>query len=265
MTDIDRLQSQLEKYDSSMTAMRRPAFVNNILYGEHKCGKTKITAMIGERPRIFAVDNGWVTLKDWPEIAERVDVTVFKNFKHFEAFCTALIEDAPIYQHNDHIIFDPMSKLVREYVQYLDANAITPKDESARVRWSRKPGAEDPDFEDFTTPGMGDFNATLKYFRKWMYPLFRIEKHVTLIAHARIPSFMDKEKVIRAAFPQQTGDMFSQECDLISFMEADGDKRTISFEKSKRKDAGARFRAVHGKVINAEDLPKLYQKWEVNE
>lgn len=264
MNLADQRAVMLDKYDKSMTAMERPAYIRNILYGEPKCGKTKIACEIGKRPRLFAVDNGWTSLKDWPEIAARVDVTTFQRFRHFEAFCAALIKDEPIYQENDHIIFDPTSKLVREYLLYLDANAITPKDEAARVRWTRKPGAEDPDFEDFTTSGMGDYNATLKYFRKWMYPLFKINKHITLIAHVREPSFMDKVKETRAAFPGQTGAMLSQECDLISYMEADGDKRTISFRNTKKEDSGARFRSVHGKVINAEDLPRLYEKWATN-
>lgn len=259
-----KLTDALAKYSVPSSVKERPAFIKNFMYGEHKIGKTTLACSLTPRPLLYSCDNGWTALKDWPEIDEKVRVDECQSLKHFELFIRALVEDLPIYRDVDHVIIDPINKLVNMYIDWLQDNAI-PSTQDARVQWTRKPGGPDKDFQPFTSAGVGDYAAVRNYFRKQLYPLFKIKKHVTLIAHVREPSFMDKQGTgIRAAVPGQTHAMIAQEVDLLSYMEADWPRQTVSFKPNGKEDAGSRFRNLHGQKINAPDLIKVYEKRALN-
>jgi hypothetical protein len=251
---------KLAAYSGPSSARERTPYYRNLLYGEHKAGKTIAASFCGKRPALFSADNGWVSLKDWSEL-DHVIVDECQSLKHFEVYVKALIDDEPMYREIDHVIVDPFNLIVNLYIDYLQDN-YSPSSADARVYWTKIAGAPDLDSKPFTTAGMGDYQAVRNYFRKIIYPLFRIPKHVTLICHEREPSFMDKHRDIRAALPGQTLSMVAQSVDFISHMIEDEGKRTISFKPSAREDAGSRFRHLHGKVIRAEDLPKIYTKWD---
>lgn len=255
------LEAALAAYGHPLSVLNRPGWVKTLLYGDFKIGKTVVAASCGARPLLFAVDNGWVSLKDWPELSH-VEVIECQGLRHYEAFIKALKEDIPLYREFDHTIIDPWSKLVDMRLDYLQDN-YQPDSADARIHWGRKPGVTDPEVKPFTTAGMGDYAATRDYFRKSIYPLLKTQKHVTLVAHLREPSFMDKVKTLRSSVPGKTHEMIAREVDLIALMEAEGNSRTISFEANSKQDAGARFKSLHGKKIKAEDLPKLYEKWSV--
>jgi hypothetical protein len=249
----------LAKYGSPASVRKRSPWLKNYYYGDYKIGKTVTVAHCAERPLLFAIDNGWVSLKDWPDLGH-VEVIECQGLKHYETFVTALSKDLPLYQEFDHVILDPWSKLVDMRIDYLQDNAV-PNTADARVQWGRKPGTNDPDFTPFTTAGMGDYLAVRDYFRKTIYPLMRIQKHVSVISHLREPSFLDKTKTLRSSVPGKTHEMIAREVDFIGLMEAEGENRTISFLPNSKQDAGSRFRELHGKTIKAEDLPKLYKRF----
>ncbi len=251
---------RLAAFSSPVSAKERIPHYRNLLYGEHKAGKTIAACHCGRTPLLFSCDNGWVSLKDWPEL-NHVMVDECQNLKHFEVFVKALVDDDPLYRAIDHIIVDPFNMLVDMYIDYLQDN-YSPSSADARVHWTKIPGAPDLDSKPFTTAGMGDYHAVRNHFRKIIYPLFRINKHVTLICHEREPSFMDKHRDIRAALPGKTLAMVAQSVDFISHMMEDEGKRTVNFKPSAREDAGSRFRYLHGKVISADRLPEIYTKWD---
>lgn len=254
------LEQRLLQFSSPISARHKPVFLRNLLYGELKVGKTIAACRCGKRPLLFSADNGWISLKDWPEL-DHVVVDECQNVKHLEVFVKALVDNVPLYREIDHIIIDPLNVIVNMYIDYLQDNFV-PSSADARVHWGKVAGAPDNDARSFTTAGMGDYQAVRNHFRKIILPLFRIKKHVTLICHEREPSFMDSARVIRPALPGQTHSMIAQQVDLISHFTAEDGKRRISFKPSKREDAGARFRQLHGRIIDADDLPSLYTKWD---
>ncbi len=255
------LEEMLAKYGSPLSARDKPAYLKSLLYGDYKVGKTVVACKCGRRPLLFATDPGWVSLKDWPELADKVEVIECQGLRHYEAFVKGLANDIPIYREFDHVILDPWSKLVDMYLDWLQDN-VTPSTADARVQWNTKSLKTDPTAAPFTTAGMGDYQAVRNHFRRSVYPLLLVQKHVTLIAHLREPSFLDNVKTLRSSVPGKTHEMIAREVDVIGLMEAEGEKRTISFIANSRQDAGARFRELHGRVINADDLPLLYKKWD---
>ena len=257
------LEETLAKYGSPASVRDRSPWWKALYYGDYKVGKTVTVAHCAKRPLLFAIDNGWTSLKDWPDLGH-VEVIECQGLKHYDTFVTALAKDLPLYKEFDHVMLDPWSKLVDTYIDFLQDNAV-PSTADARIQWSRKPGSNDPDFSPFTTAGMGDYMAVRDHFRKTIYPLMRVQKHVSIIAHLREPSFLDKVKTLRSSVPGKTHEMIAREVDFIGLVEAEGDNRTISFQASSKQDAGSRFREIHGKTIKAEDLPKLYTRWAPRE
>src|SRR6266496_512424 len=143
------LQEALAKYGGPVSAMDRPSFLKNYIYGDYKVGKTVLACKCGRRPLLFATDPGWVSLKDWPELAH-VEVIECQGLKHYETFVKGLGAGIPIYREFDHVVVDPWSKLVDMYIDWLQDN-VTPSTADARVYWQTKSNKTDPSATSFST------------------------------------------------------------------------------------------------------------------
>jgi len=147
------------------------------------------------------------------------------------------------------------------YIDYLQDN-FSPSSADARVHWTKVPGAPDADSKPFTTAGMGDYHAVRTTSeRSSIHCSESTSMSLSYVMRGK-PSFMDKHRDIRAALPGKTLAMVAQSVDFISHMIEDDGKRTVNFKPSAREDAGSRFRYLHGQVISADDLPKIYTKWD---
>jgi AAA domain-containing protein len=257
MTKEAELEAMLRKYGGPAKVREHPKFITNTLYGNFKVGKTVTAARIPDT-LIFACDKNWTSVLDYPELAD-VEVQVCQGLNHFEAFCTALIHDYPIYRGFKHIQIDPFNVLIDLKLDWLTDNYNAPKND--RDVWKVRKEAEDPTLQDFAISGLGDYRVIRDYFRKFIIPICNIPKHVTFVCHVREPGFLDKVKLIRPALPGQTWQMLARYSSLISYMKDVGGKKIISFETDKMHDGGACFRNLHGKVIDATDIPALYAKY----
>jgi len=262
-SELDKMQQALSKYSTPSSARERPLWINNLLFGFHKVGKTIAMCNVPGRKLLFACDNGWVSLKDWPELGT-VQVDECQGIHHFEIFSKALQAGVPLYEEFNHIIIDPFSKLVDERLVWQNENLQPSKQGDNRTQWTVKASAPDrANAHPTSTSGLSDYQLVLYWARQYVYPLFRLPKHITLIAHVRDPGF-SSDKELRASVPGKTHEMIAREVDLISYMQEDNGLRTISFKPGKNLDAGSRFRELHGKVIKAEQLPGIYEKYGEN-
>lgn len=260
-TELDKIQQALSKYDEPMAAKERPVWINNLLYGQYGVGKTKVACECGENPYLFAIDSGWTTLKDWPELSEKVTVGECQGIAHYEIFVKALVAGAPLYEQFDHIIIDPWSKLIDERLDWQLLNLAPSKQGENRTNFSVKPdGPDRANAKPEASAGWSDYQLVRNWARRFVYPLFRLPKHITLVCHVRDPGFSD-DRSIRASVPGKTHEMVAREVDLISYMIQEGDNRTISFHPGKNIDGKSRYRNLHGKSIKAEQLPDIYRKY----
>lgn len=261
-TPPDKLEELLSVYSVPMLAKDRPLHPKSLLYGKPKIGKTITACRVGQRPLLFACDPGWSSIKDWPDLCERVTVDEMQSLKHFKLFVEALATDLPRYREFDHVIIDPTNKIVMQYIDFLQDN-YKPSQADSRVHWQPIAGSKELTF---TTAGMGDYQAVRNWIRRPVYQLTRLQKMVTFICHAQEPGFTESASApVRAALPGKTYEMLAQEVDFIGYMEAKGTNITISLSPSEKEDAGSRIRALHGQKIKADDFPTAIEKWRNGE
>jgi len=231
-----------------------------LLYGRPKAWKTTTAAGVGERPLLFAVDTGWSSLKDYPELNEKVTFEPCRGLKHFKYFTEAIREDLPRYREFDHIIIDPVNKLSAMYLDFLQNNykpsgAI----DSQRVHWIPVEGSdEDP----FTTPGWGDYHAVRNWFRDPVAELTKAPVMVTWICHAKVDM---KTGILKPDLPESLYTLLCAEVDFIGHMEVNQGTSMVSFESSTKKDAGSRARKLNGKKISAQEYSHAIDKWRRGE
>lgn len=258
---IKDVEEALGRYSSPAKVLEHPVWLTNCLYGNFKVGKTVAAAHI-PKTLIFACDRNWTSILDYPELHD-VEVQQFQGLRHWETFIVALKEDLPIYREFKHIMIDPFNALVDTKIDWLQDNFTPSKQGDNRTVWTPKPGRIDEKAQTFTSPGMSDYQVVRDYFRKYVNPLSFVQKHITYVCHVREPGFTDKVKIIRPALPGKTWEMIARQCSFISYMEDINGKRTISFETDQLHDGGSVFKALHGKVINADKLHELYSKYEM--
>jgi hypothetical protein len=221
-------------------------------------------ARIGKKTLLFAADPGWSALKEYPDLLDHVTVVEMQSLKHFKLFCEALSRRLPEYDEYDHIMVDPINKIVMEYIDFLQEN-YKPSTADSRVHWLPT-NASNRDTPAFDTAGMGDYQAVRNWLRTPIYQLMRLPKMVTIVCHATEPGFTEaKGSSMRAALPGKCYELLAQEVDFIAFMEAKGKNITISLSPSEKEDAGSRVKALHGRKIQAGQFPAYIGQWSRGE
>lgn len=256
MNEPSKLAIKLAEHSRPVSVRERPLHPNIYLFGSHKIGKSILSCMVGNRPLHLAADTGWSSLLDWPELSH-VIVDEIQNLNHFRMMTKALADNDPVYEGLDPVIVDPFNKLVDEYLDYLQDN-YTPSTADSRVHWVPIGKSRE---EEFTTPGMGDYQAVRNFFRRPVHRLCRLPRTVIFVCHTRDPGITEKNPKIKSALPGKTHEMLAREVDLLAHMELKGGKRTISFDTNSDREVGSRLRGLQGKVIDASELPEIIKNW----
>lgn len=257
MTDY----SELENLSKPVSVKEKSPYLKSLFYGFRKTGKTILAARTSEKPLLLACDAGWVSLRDWPELSH-VEVIEYQGLKHLNLIAKAIREDAPIYREFDHLIIDPISTAVYDYVSWLQEN-YTYSGPDTRITWIPKRGSKE---ETFTTAGVTDYNAVVQRFRGAIYRFGLAPKDITYIAHVKDPSFMNpKDKSIKPNLPGGVSSLLQKEVGIIGYVEADGDKRTVSMRATTEEDSGSWLRKLHGKRVTVEQYPEIIRKWKAGD
>lgn len=255
------LEKALAKYSSPVSVREKPPHLKSLFYGFRKSGKTVMAAKVTERPLLLACDAGWVSLRDWPEL-QHVEVIEYQGLRHFDLLTKALKDDVKLYREFDHVIVDPISTAAYDYIAFLQEN-YSPSGPDTRITWVPKRESKE---RPFTTSGITDYNALLQQFRPSVYRLGLIHKDVTYIAHVKDPSFMNpKDKSLKPNLPGSLASLLQKEVGVIGYVEADGDKRTVSMRATVDEDSGSWLRKLHGKRVPVEQYPEIIRKWKTGE
>lgn len=252
------LEKRLAKYGKSAAARDMDHYLKMLLYGYHKSGKTIAACRIGKKQLLMAADNGWSSVKDYEELGQ-VEVIEMRNHQHFSLMSQAIRDDVKLYREFDHVIVDPLSKLVDKYIDYLQDSFDPDKRGDNRTTYGPRAGVTD---QAFTIPGMTDYGAARNYFRKPVYMLIEAHRDVTIITHVREPGFTDTSKVLRPSVPGKIHEMLGREVNIIAYMEVENGNRFISTSPSNKRDAGTWIRKLNNKRIPAEEFPDLIAKWK---
>lgn len=249
----------LAQYQQPLDLSERPPYLNQLLFGHHKVGKTVLAAHRGAKVLLIACDGGWVSLRDWDDELGKVDVVQYQSLNHLKLLSKAIRFQEPPYDEYDHVIVDPISTAVSEFVSYLQ-DEFSPSGPQNRVTWTPKSGSKE---KSFTTSGPTDFNAVLQHFRGPILRLNAAPVDVTYIAHVKDPSFMNpKDRTIKPNLPQGVSGLLAKEVGIIGYVELKGGKRTVSMRASEEEDSGSWLRKLHGKVVTAEQYPEIIRKWK---
>ena len=253
--------SALEGMSQPISVSEKSPYLKSLFYGFRKSGKTVMAAHVGERPLLLACDAGWVSLRDWPEL-QHVEVIEYKGLKHLNLLSRAVKDGAPIYREFDHLIIDPISTAVYDYISWLQEN-YSPSGPDTRITWVPKAGSKE---KAFTTSGLVDYNAVVQNFRGAVYRFGSAPKDVTYIAHVKDPSFLNpKDKSIKPNLPGAFSSLLQKEVGVIGYVEADGDKRTVSMRATAEEDSGSWLRKLHGKRVPVEQYPEIIRKWKAGD
>lgn len=249
----------LAKYQQPLDMTEKSPFLNQLLFGHHKVGKTVLAAHRGQRILLIACDGGWISLRDWDEELGKIDIVQYQGLNHLKLLSKAVRAQEPPYDEYDHVIIDPISTAVSEFVSHLQ-DEFSPGGPQNRVTWTPKQGSKE---KAFTTSGPSDFNAVLQHFRGPILRFNAAPVDVTYIAHVKDPSFMNpKDRSIKPNLPQGVAGLLAKEVGIIGYVELKGGKRTVSMRASEDEDSGSWLRKLHGKVVTAEQYPEIIQKWK---
>jgi hypothetical protein len=222
----------------------------------------------GNRPILFSGDNGWTSIKDYPELVDKVTVDEIQNITHFKLWTDAVINQTPKYREFDHYIIDPMNVVINLYTHdYLQRAFTTSKQGENRTDFTPTRLGTEAGETSFTTAGLSDYNATLTFIRPIVFKLCRLPKNVTFICHAKEPGVTESKTTtpMRASLPKEVYALFAQFVDYIGYVEADKGRYTISFDPSAKEDAGSRIRSLHGKKIQTSEFADRLNKWQAGE
>jgi hypothetical protein len=237
-------------------------YTRGILYGEFGHWKTVTAAScinaVSENATglLLAADDGWVSLKNHPEILERTKIVKYLGLSQI----TQISEGES--ERYDLIVVDTITQIQEDYVDFLMDNVTWNgnfRETSVPKRGSKVKGEE--------IPGLPDYHLTRNKLRRPLRKLLAAPCDVIFLAHLREPSFIEQQKgklVRRPAVTQKVFEFIAREAHFIGFMEKQAKKEvaTISFKPDPRTTAKSRIGLLDNQVINAPDLPEFLKKWK---
>jgi len=265
---MNNLDSELAKFEEPLPLHQSPHYLKACFYGEFGTGKTVLAARCGRpntRTLFIAVDPGWVSLKNHPEITD-IDIVEYQGLKHVATIARAIKEGHSRYKDVGLVIVDTLSEIQENYVDFLAEKATWSKD--SRPVAIIKDDNGRPQNE--VIPGMDDYHLARNKMRPIVRDLCKAPVDVIFTAHLREPGPMDKQMTggtstpLRERRPTLTEKLYlvvARECHLLGFMEREGNKRTIQFETTKTVSAKSRIKELDGRKVTAEELPQIIQKW----
>lgn len=237
-------------------------FVRGILYGEFGSWKT-VTAVscieaVSENATalVVAADDGWVSLKNHPDLFERSKIVRYQGFSQLQ-----FLADEYSDRH-DVLVIDTLTQICEEYVDFLMDNVKWNgnfREVSIPVRGSKARPEE--------TPGLPDYHVLRNKIRKPLRSLMRAPWDVYFLCHLREPTFMEQQKgklIRRPEVTKRVFDFVAREAHFIGFMEKRDNKpaATITFKTDPKTIAKSRIAGLNDQTINAPDLPTILRKWK---
>lgn len=197
---LDKLRSTMEPLSDSIATFK------GMIYGVSGVGKTVMAVQIAQEitapdKKILYIDTaeGWVSLKNHPELKERTERMRYGNLGQLEALCHAIRTNEPPFNEFGTIILDEAS-----------SSADSALDDVLKDRAASKRG-DDPD-----TPTQPDYNTATNRVRKAYMGLLTLPGvHVILISHTRKDKDARNVEVQQASFLPKLGQKIKQPLHFI--------------------------------------------------
>lgn len=235
-----------------------------LLYGSWGVGKTKLACEVGLRPMHLVTEPSDDTLRDWPDLAAKVDVVEYGGVNHLKLIAEAF--EKGLYPH-DTLIVDTVSELIEEQLDAIKDGWKSSKD--TRPKFAGKGG--NPDLE---VVGTDDYRLVRDALRPVVKRLCMLPINLIFIAHEREPTWSDDKKLkddgvplppMRPDLPSQTLKMIAKRVSVVGRMTRDGDKRTLSFRTDARlkEEVKSRIKELDGRRISDDEFLTIVNAWRL--
>jgi len=259
----DQLRKELSKYHQPIPAVERPLFLRMLLYGTWGVGKTLLSCRIGSNPLLMVTEPSDDTLRDWPEIAARVDVVEYGGINHLRMIGQGI--QAGIYK-NDTLIVDTASELIEEQLDFIKLHWKSPKE--TRPKFQGK-SAGTPDIE---VSGTDDYRLVRDGLRPVIKELCQLPINLIFTSHERDVTWSDEKKLkddgtplppYRPDLPSQTLKLIAKRVSVVGRMTRQGNNRTLSFTTDNRlkEEVKSRIKELDGRRMTDEEFITAVNNW----
>lgn len=192
--------------DTVTPLIETEAYAKVLIYGESGTGKTVLGTNFGEKVILVDSSNGWVSLKNHPDVMKNVQRIEYKGLSQLDALSDAIVEGK---LECETLVIDEISSI-----------AVMDLDTVLKAR-SAKDASKDPN-----VPTQPDFFANTERVRRVVAKLLTLPCNVVLIAHVREDKDERTGKVMtRPAFTPKTRQTIVQQCHLVGYLTANEIKK----------------------------------------
>ena len=227
------------------------AYAKVLIYGESGTGKTVLAAGFGENVILVDSANGWVSLRNHPEIMSKVRRIEYQGLSQLDALVNAIIEGE---LECDTLVLDEASSM-----------AMADLDTVLKSRAAKDPN-KSPDI-----PTQPDFFQNTERVRRCFAGVMKLPCNVVLTAHVREDRDERTGKVfIRPAFTPKMRQTIVQECHMVGYLTAneitkDEDeteyRRRLQVQPTASITAKTRIGGLPT-VIDAPNLNTIFADWQ---
>lgn len=237
--------------DTITPLVEEEAYAKVLIYGEAGTGKTVLGCNFGEQVILVDSANGWVSLKNHPDILHKVQRIQYQGLSQLDALADAIVEGKI---ECETLVIDEMSSI-----------AVLDLDTVLKAR-SKKDASKDPN-----VPTQPDFFANTERVRRVVAKLLSLPCNVVLLSHVREDKDERTGKVMtRPAFTPKTRGTIVQQCHIVGYLTANeirkGDDdteylRRLQVQPTATITAKTRIGGLPT-VIDAPNLNTIFADWQ---
>lgn len=235
-----------------------PLFYKGFHYGEYGTTKT-VTAGKIARGRFLVVntDNGWVSLKNHPELVDNFDILPYDGLSQLTELANWSWEDDFPYTL---IHIDTISQVQEEFIDFL-LDEITWSQQFREKSQAKRKGAETVE-----VPGRADYHVTRNKMRLPIKDLIKAPVDVVFSAHLKEPTDDEKAKgnfVRRPTATQTVYSLVAREASVMALFERDkkNDIKIIC-ETSAKQVSKSRIKSLDGATVDVDSFVKSIHDWK---
>lgn len=184
------------------------------LYGPEGCGKTILSASLGDNNLIVTTERSTVSLSNFPELKKKTRVLRLKSFDRFTKLLQELYNGDVVV---DHVIIDTFPGLTDLKLQ----------EQLRRVSFNRK----HPDVN-----SLEDYQLLREHMKTPLRQIAKLDISFTFISHDRVPdeaSYEKGDRLVRPNVPFRVHQLLNGYANLTAYMHKGKDGRMLLTDSSR--------------------------------